>query len=281
MSSPNLTDLAYWRGAGGDQWARHNAFTERMFVPVTAALLDAAAAKPGEHVIDVGCGCGGLALAVARQVGPGGRVLGIDVSPAMLALARRLAPPDAKVQFVEADATAHAFDAAGFDLLISRHGVMFFSDPVRAFANLRRALKPDGRLVFSCFRNPRDNPWVMTPLQAAYRFVPPLPKPGPEDPGPFAFADEARVRRILDAAGLAEIALEPVEVMFEIAGGRGLDEAVANALEIGPTSRAVAGQDAATRARVTAAVREALAPHLNGDRVELRAALWLVTALNP
>ena len=281
MNNSNMIDLAYWRGAGGDQWARHNAFTEHMFVPVTAALLDAAGAKPGEHVIDVGCGCGGLALALAQQVGPRGRVLGIDVSPAMLALARRLAPPDAKIQFVEADATAHAFDAAGFDLLISRHGVMFFSDPVRAFANLRRALKPNGRLVFSCFRNPRDNPWVMTPLQAAYRFVPPLPKPGPEDPGPFAFADETRVRRILGAAGFAGIALTPLDVMLEIGGGRGLDGAAANALEIGPTSRAVAGLDATTRDRVTAAVREALVPHVKGDRVELGAAIWIVTARNP
>ncbi|MGH6968971.1 MAG: class I SAM-dependent methyltransferase, partial [Stellaceae bacterium] len=168
-----------------------------------------------------------------------------------------------------------------FDLLFSRHGVMFFADPVRAFANLRAASKPGGRLVFSCFRSPRDNPWAMTPLQAVRSFVPPLPKLGPEDPGPFSFADEARVRRILGGGGFANIALKPVDVAFDLAAGCGLDAAVANVLEIGPTSRAVRGQSAEVRAQVATALRAALAPFVKGQSVLLGAAIWIVSARNP
>jgi SAM-dependent methyltransferase len=281
MSQSDKPDLAFWAGSGGNLWARHNDFTEHMFAPVTAVLLAAAAAKPGERVVDVGCGCGGTALALATKVGPKGFVLGIDVSAAMLDLARRLAPPGAKAEFLEADATTHAFAKGGFDLLCSRHGVMFFSDPVRAFANLRSALKPGGRLVFSCFRSPRDNPWAMVPLEAAYAHVPKLPKPGPEDPGPFSFADPARVQRILGGAGFAGVTLTPHDVLYDVAGGGGLDAAVENMLDIGPTSRAFDGNDKAARAKVGAAVRAALAPYAKGKVVALPAAIWIVSANNP
>ncbi len=281
MSQPDKPNIEYWAGTGGVHWARHNDFTESMFSPVTAVLLAAAAAKPGERVVDAGCGCGGLALALAKQVGQAGFVLGIDVSAAMLDLARRLAPPGARAEFVEADATTHVFAKRHFDLLCSRHGVMFFDDPARAFANLREALKPGGRAMFSCFRTPRDNPWAMVPVEAAYAHVPRPTKPGPEDPGAFSFADPARVRRILGGAGFAEIALEPHDLTFDIAAGGGLDAAVGNMLEIGPASRAVANASAATREKVAAAVRDALAPYAKGKTVKLAAAIWIVTAKNP
>ena len=281
MSARGRPDLAYWRSSGGELWARHNDFTERLFAPVTAALLAAVAAKPGERILDVGCGCGGLARALAKQIGPTGFVLGIDVSAAMLVLARRLAPPEARTEFVEADAVTCAVASASFDRLVSRHGVMFFDDPVRAFANLRSGLKSRGRLAFSCFRSPRDNAWAMIPLQAISRFVPPLPKLAPDDPGPFSFAVEARVQRILGAAGFIDVALEPIDVKFDIATGRGLDAAVANALEIGPTSRAIEGQPPDVVATVAAALHEALAPYTKGDHVELPAAIWIVTARKP
>ena len=281
MSQTDKPDMEYWAGPGGEHWARHNDFTESMFSPVTAVLLAAAAAKPGERVVDVGCGCGGLALALAKQVSPAGFVLGIDVSAAMLDLARRLAPPGARAEFVETDATTHVFAQRDFDLLCSRHGVMFFDDPARAFANLRKALKPGGRAVFSCFRSPRDNPWAMVPVEAVYAHVPRPPKPGPEDPGAFSFADPARVQRILGGAGFAGVALEPHDLTFDIAAGGGLDAAVGNMLEIGPASRAIANASAATREKVAAAVREALVPYAKGKAVKLGAAIWIVTAKNP
>ena len=136
-----------------------------------------------------------------RRSAPIGHVLGIDISAPMLARARQVAPAGLPVDFVLADATVYPFDPASFDLLASRFGVMFFAEPALSFANLRRALRPSGRLAFACWREPRENPWMMAPLQAVYKHVPKLPQQGPEDPGPFAFASEARVHRILGEAG--------------------------------------------------------------------------------
>ena len=150
-----------------------------------------------------------LSIALAQKVGPGGHVMGIDISGPMLARARQTAPAGLPVDFVLADATVYPFEPAGLDLLVSRFGVMFFADPALSFANLREALKPSGRLAFACWREPRDNPFFMAPLQAVYKHAPKLPPQGPDDPGPFSFASEARVHRILGAAGFKGIAMEP------------------------------------------------------------------------
>ena len=137
----------------------------------------------------------------------------------MLARARASAPKELPVDFVLADATVYPFDPASFDLLASRFGVMFFADPVLSFANMRKALKPSGRLAFACWREPRENPLIMAPLQAVYKHVPKLPPQGPEDPGPFAFASEERVHRILGAAGFTGIAMEACPLSMDIAIG--------------------------------------------------------------
>jgi len=281
MSETPNPGLAYWSGEGGNNWARQNEFTEAILAPVMAVLLAAINARSGERVVDTGCGCGALALALANAVGSQGRVLGIDVSPAMLEVAHRLTPPEARAEFVEADATTYAFPPGEFDLLVSRHGVMFFADPVRAFANLRTALKPGGRLAFSCFRTPRDNPWAMTPLEAAYQVMPRLPKPGPEDPGPFAFADPARVERILGSAGFATVTMTPHDLSFDIAASGGLETSVGYMLDIGPASRTFDKGDAAARAKVEAALRAGLKPHVKGKSIPLGAGIWIVTARNP
>jgi SAM-dependent methyltransferase len=274
----NTDQIAYWNGPNGQRWTDRQAEQDVLLAPVSKALIDRTAAKAGDRILDVGCGCGSTSIALAQQVAPSGFVLGIDISGPMLARARELAPKGAPVDFALADATVYPFDPESFDLLVSRFGVMFFAEPVVSFANLRRALRPSGRLAFACWREPRENPWMMAPLQAIYRHVPKLPLQGPEDPGPFAFASEERVNRILGDAGFKAIAMEPVALSFDIAVGRGLDAAVQAALQIGPGSRALDGHPAETRAAAAKSVKEMLTPYVRGQSVPLAGSIWFVTA---
>jgi SAM-dependent methyltransferase len=233
---------------------------------------------PGERVVDIGCGSGATTIAFGRKVAPSGHAFGVDISGPMLERARASAPKDLPVDFALADATVYPFDPASVDLLASRFGVMFFADPVMSFANMRKALKPSGRLAFACWREPRENPFFMAPLQAAYKHVPKLPPQGPDDPGPFAFASEARVRHILGAAGFTGIRMEACPLLLDTAIGGGLDRAVQGALEIGPASRALEGQPEELRAAAIQSIREALAAFVKGDAVLLPASIWIVTA---
>jgi SAM-dependent methyltransferase len=276
----NADQIAFWNGPAGQRWTDRQQAQDTMLAPVADILIDRAAATAGERVVDVGCGCGATAIALAKKVGPTGHVLGIDISAPMLGRARQITPAGLPVDFVLADATVHPFEQAGFDLLVSRFGVMFFAAPALSFANLRRALRPSGRLAFACWREPRDNPWMMTPLQAVYHHVPKLPRPGPEDPGPFAFASEQRVTGILHEAGFAEIAMERCDLKLDIAIGGGLDAAVEAALEIGPAARALEGQSPDLRAAATDSIRQVLAPFASGQAVSLAASIWIVTARN-
>jgi len=274
----NADQIAYWNGPGGEHWTERQPLQDILLAPISQILIDSAAANPGERIIDVGCGCGSTSIALAQAVAPSGFVLGIDISAPMLARARQLAPKTLPVDFVLADATVHPFDPASFDLLVSRFGVMFFAEPALSFANLRRALKPAGRLAFACWREPRENPMLMTPLQAAYKHVPKLPQPGPEDPGPFSFASEERVKRILREAGFVDVAIVPRNLSLDIAIGRGLEAAVQGAIEIGPASRALHDHPEDVRAAAKESIREALKPFVRGESVPLPAAIWIVTA---
>jgi ubiquinone/menaquinone biosynthesis C-methylase UbiE len=283
MDSPtghdrNADQIAYWNGPGGQHWADRQQAQDMVLAPVSDVLIDRAGAKAGERIVDVGCGAGATAIALAQKVGPTGRVLGVDISAPMLARARQIAPAGIPVEFVLADATVYPFEPAGFDLLASRFGVMFFSEPALSFANIRRAMRPSGRLAFACWRDPRDNPFFMAPLQAVYKHAPKLPQLGPEDPGPFSFASEARVNRILSEAGFSGVTMEPHDLLLDIAVGRGLEAAVESALEIGPASRALDGQPADIRAAATRSIREALMPFARGQTVPLPASIWIVTA---
>ncbi|WP_420964224.1 class I SAM-dependent methyltransferase [Bradyrhizobium sp. B120] len=274
----NADQIAYWNGPGGQRWASRQAAQDIVLQPVLDLLIDRAAPKAGERIVDVGCGSGASTNGFATKVGPSGHVFGVDVSGPMLERARQSTPKDAPVTYALADATVYPFDPASFDLLASRFGVMFFADPAVSFANLHKALKPSGRLAFACWQEPRDNPFFMAPLQAVYKHVPKLPQLGPEDPGPFSFASEARVNRILGEAGFSGIAMEPCRLEFDVAIGRGIDAAVQSALEIGPASRALEGQPDDLRAAAVNSIREALAPFVKGDSVPLPGAIWIVTA---
>jgi SAM-dependent methyltransferase len=274
----NADQIAYWNGPGGQRWASRQAAQDILLAPVAEILIDRAKPQAGERIIDVGCGSGATSIAFARKVAPSGQVFGVDVSGPMLERARHSAPKDLPVEFTLADATIYPFVPASFDLLASRFGVMFFADPAKSFANMRKALRPSGRLTFACWREPRENPWMMTGLQAVYQHVPKLPQQGPEDPGPFSFASEARVRRILGEAGFTGIAMEPCPLSLDIAIGGGLDAAVQSSLEIGPASRALEGQPADLRAAATNSIREVLAPFVKGNAVPLAGSIWIVTA---
>jgi SAM-dependent methyltransferase len=274
----NADQIAYWNGPGGQRWADRQQSQDVVLAPVLDVLIDRARLKAGERILDVGCGAGASSFALAQKVGSTGRVLGVDVSAPMLTRARQITPKGMPVDFVRADATVYPFEPESFDLLASRFGVMFFADPALSFANMRKALKPSGRLAFACWRDPRDNPFFMAPLQAVYKHVPKLPPIGPEDPGPFSFASEARVHRVLGEAGFKGIKMEPCDLLLDIAVGRGVDAAVESALEIGPASRALAEQPDDVRAAAKKSMREALAAFARGQTVPLPASIWIVTA---
>jgi ubiquinone/menaquinone biosynthesis C-methylase UbiE len=274
----NADQIAFWNGPAGQHWTDRQPMQDVLLAPVSQILIDRAGAKAGERILDVGCGCGATTIALAERVAPSGFAFGIDISVPMLSRARQLAPTGLPIDFALADATVYPFDPSSFDLLASRFGVMFFAEPAVSFANLRRALMPSGRLAFACWREPRENPWMMTPLQAVYKHVPKLPQLGPEDPGPFAFASEERVHRILGAAGFKQIAMEACNLTLDLAIGRGLEAAVETALAIGPSSRALEGHPPQVQEAAKNSIREALSPFVRGQSVPLPASIWIVTA---
>lgn len=276
----NADQIAYWNGAAGRHWTDRQQLQDIVLTPVSEILINRAAVKSGESVLDIGCGCGATSLDLVKRVGPGGRITGIDISEPMLGRARELTPSGAPVEFVLADATAHPFTPGTIDLLFSRFGVMFFAQPSDSFANMRKALRPGGRLAFACWRTPRDNPWMMLGLQEAYKYVPKLPELKPDDPGPFSFAREERVHRILNEAGFSNIAMERADLSLDIATGRGLDAALETVLAIGPTSRALEGQPPDQIAAATQSIRTALTAHQRGNAVPLGGSIWIVTAAN-
>jgi SAM-dependent methyltransferase len=248
---------------------------------VTGKLLAHAELRPGERVIDIGCGTGNVTVEAIRLVSPEGRVLGVDISEPMLGRARARLSGTGNVTLVQADATVYPFPEAAFDAAVSRMGVMFFAEPAKSFANIRRALRPGGRLAFACWRGLDENPWVSVPLGAARAHAPAQKPPSPDGPGPFSFGSETRVRGILGAAGFAEPAFEKLDLERDLAQGRGLEHAVTSAMKSGPAMRLFANAPPETMRAATEAVRRALAPFARGDRVPMAAAVWIVTARNP
>lgn len=282
----NIDQVEYWNGDVGRRWVDSQERLDRAFRPFTAALIERAAPRPGERAIDIGCGCGELSLTLAGQLGAEGRILAVDVSRPMLERARSRARngEQAAIEWQEADAAAAPFAAAAYDLLISRFGVMFFGEPVGAFRNLRRALRPGGRLAMVCWRPMPDNAWVAVPRAAMLQVVPAPAAMPPDAPGPFAFADAARVGAILAQAGFTEIASAAVDAPLEISAA-GADDALEAAVQFvvqaGPASALLRDVDAATRERAVDAVRDALRDRAGGGRPSLDAACWIYTATNP
>src|SRR5215475_3794024 len=237
IHADNAAQAEYWNCVAGPKWTDHQEHQDQVLRPVSDRLVAAAEPKPGDRVVDVGCGCGATTIDFAARVSPGGEALGLDISEPMLARARERVGPKSSIRFERADATVYDFEGHEADIIVSRFGVMFFADPAKSFANLRKGLKVGGRLAFACWREARQNPFFILPLREAGKHAPPLPETDPEAPGPFAFANDARVRRVLSEAGYADIELAPQDLELDIAVGRGLDTAVRAAMTIGPTSR--------------------------------------------
>ncbi len=220
-------------------------------------------------------------LEIGRRVGPAGLVLGIDISAPMLERAVETAGA-ANVRFQSADAQTHRLSPGAFDVVYSRFGVMFFADPAAAFANLRAALRPGGRLAFVCWQALPENPWLFVPLRAAAQHLTLPPPPAPDAPGPFAFADPERVRGILARAGFEQIVLDELRATLTLGGGGTVEQAVRFLTEgVGPVSGVLREADPALRPTVAAAVRAAIAPFHTPEGVRMGSAAWIVTALAP
>lgn len=283
-----ITQAEYWNGEAGQRWARNQRGIDAVFAPLTAALFQAAALRPDSPVLDVGCGAGDCAIRASRELGARGRVVAADVSAPLLAVARERAATEAlggaPIAFVEADAQSHDFGSAVFEHIISRFGVMFFDDSVAAFANLRRALVPGGRLTFLCWRPLPENAWIAVPRAVVLPLVPePAPSP-PDGPGPFRFAEAEVIGDILAAAGFLDIGMEAIDrpLMLGLSGqastGAAAEAAARFVLELGPVSRLVRDGDDALRERAHAAVAADFATRAEAGGVSLGAACWLVSA---
>ena len=275
-SAGNAAQIDFWNTGAGETWAELQTLLDRQISPLGLQAMRALGLTAGEQVLDIGCGCGQTSLQLAERVGPSGHVLGVDISQPMLEVARRRAAEAAagSVAFRQADAQAADLGAGAFDVVYSRFGVMFFADPPAAFANIRTALKPGGRMAFVCWRSPAENPLMVAPMVAAMPFLPPMPPPDPLEPGPFAFADSERVRSILGQAGFADIAVEPFDALV---GAGGLEDSLSVAFRIGPLGR-VLREHPDRREAVVDAVRAALTPYVTDDGLKMAAAVWIVTA---
>lgn len=270
---PNDEQRDYWTDEAGPKWVEHRARLDAMLAPVTTILLEAIDVRRGERILDIGCGSGELSWLLA---GEGASVTGIDIAEPMVEAARRAGTGDAA--FRVADASEFRVDVP-FDAAVSRFGVMFFEDSAAAFANIRANLAPGGRLVFACWAAPDRNQWAMAPALAVKPLLPEAPPPDPHAPGPFAFADDARVRSLLEQAGYGESAVASHAVTIGLSDGGGLDDATDFACQIGPGARALGELEEAERPKARAAIRAALAPHVAADgSVALPGAIWIVRA---
>jgi len=274
---PNAAQIDYWNAMAGETWARFQEQLDRQIAPLGLEAMRGLEPRPGERILDIGCGCGQTTVMLAQRVGAQGAVLGVDISRPMLDVARGRPVPAGAAQpaFREADAQSEHLGAATFDAAFSRFGVMFFADPAAAFANIRAALKPAGRLAFVCWRPYAENPWMRVPMEAAEPLLGPMAAPAdPNAPGPFAFADPDRVRAILAEAGFKGVSARPFDAQI---GGGDIEETVSLTFRVGPLGRALAEN----RDRVPAvaeAVRRAVTPYATPSGVLMPSAVWIVQA---
>jgi SAM-dependent methyltransferase len=253
--------------SAGKAWAEVADLTDLQLSPLGLRAIEALSPRIGEAILDVGCGAGQSVLQLADRVGPGGRVTAVDIAPPLLELARRRAAGLAQVDFIECDAQNLALAERSIDCVFSRFGVMAFRDPVAAFANFRRMMRPSGRLAFVCWRSLHQNELDYLPLRAAGL-------EGQLDPTPFSFADSGAIRTTLQASGFRQVTIQPHD---EMVSSGDLDAMIAVLLRVGPLGRIVR-ENPELRAAAESRVRAALAARGDQAAVALNAATWVVTA---
>lgn len=275
MTIANVEMAAAWDGEEGERWAAHAERYEATTTRYWEALLAAVPIGPGDTILDVGCGTGRSTRDLARRA-PSGSVLGVDLSTRMLEKARAAAAAEglANVTFVRVDAQVHPFAEAAFDAAVSVFGAMFFADPVAAFSNLRRSLRPGGRLGLLAWRELADNEWA-TALRDALAIGRMLPEPAPSAPGPFGLADGDRTALLLAEAGFGDIRLDRVDEPVRL--GADANDAFSFVSTI--TKGLTHDLDEAGRAGALDALRATMAAHETPDGVLLRGSAWLVRAV--
>jgi ubiquinone/menaquinone biosynthesis C-methylase UbiE len=266
---------ALWNGSAGQAWVDAQETLDAVLRPFEDILVGTVAAGPGGRVLDVGCGTGSTTLAIARQLGAHGQATGVDISAPMLALARARAERErATATFLCADAQTHPFEPASHDMIVSRFGVMFFADPVQAFANLRRAAALGGALHVIVWQSAEKNPFMTTAERTAAALLPELPARRADGPGQFAFADADHVRHILEQSGWAEHEIRPIEVTCTMPES----ELLGYVTRLGPLGRILPALDDRRRVEVVETVRAAFDPYVDGAEVRFTAACWSVGA---
>jgi ubiquinone/menaquinone biosynthesis C-methylase UbiE len=264
-----------WNGSAGCAWVEAQAMLDRTLQPFEDLLVEVVAASGAQRVLDVGCGTGSTTRAAGRVVGAKGHSVGIDISEQMIDAARVLAGSDrAPVEFICADAQTHPFEPARFDLIMSRFGTMFFTDPVAAFANLRRAGARDATLRSIVWRSPEENPFMTTAERAAAPLLPNLQARRADAAGQFGLADARRMRAILEDSGWTEIDIQPIDAVCTLPES----ELIRYGTRFGPVGVALREADPHTRAQVAGAVRAAFEPFVHGAEVRFTASCWLVGA---
>ncbi|HLM18476.1 MAG TPA: class I SAM-dependent methyltransferase [Acidimicrobiia bacterium] len=273
----NVEQAASWDGPSGEAWVAREVFQNAALAAHTECLFGAAAVQPTDRVLDVGCGTGDTTRAAAQRAFDG-EAHGVDLSTAMLARAREAAAADGltNVTFEHADAQVHPFAEAHFDTVISRFGVMFFADPVAAFANLARATQPGGRLAVMTWQPFDRNEWIAVPRAALGlgRELPPIPE---DVPGPFGLADADHIRVVLADAGWSQVQLDDAQAPYDY--GVEPESAARHASEIGVLRSLLDDLDDAQTARAFDALTTAMADHATSDGVHLDSRIWVVTAV--
>ncbi len=271
------TPKPIWDEHSDRAFAQMQAPLDRQLAPLGHRAEAALAPKPGQRIADIGCGTGQTTLELAAAVGVTGKVLGLDISPACLAVAKTRAAQTPQIEFILGDAQEFAFPPKSFDAVFSRFGVMFFADPTIAFRNIRTALKPGGRLTFVCWRDPKEVDLLALPFNTVKHLLPEQPPPVPDAPGPFGLANAERTRTILRDAGYTDIAITPYD---EKTGSGDVEASLEVALRVGVLGRIVR-ENPDYKDIVTEPVRAALQAHDTPDGVKLSAAVWIVTAKAP
>lgn len=274
----NDEQARFWSGSGGSTWIELQALMDRQLEPLGAASGDALGVVEGERVLDVGCGCGTTTVKLADAVGASGSVTGVDISEPMLAVARSSAPPNAS--FVAAD--AQEADLGGpFDAVFSRFGVMFFAEPVAAFANIGRAVRSGGRLAFVCWQSPRLNEFFSGIGAIGNAVLGPMEPMPATAPGPFAFADPDHVRAVLAGSGWSSVAVDDLRRTVQVFGTEDLDVGVDAALRVGGLARRLVDASPEQRDAAASGVKAFLAERWTERGWSSEAACWLVTARRP